>query len=131
MMSPNRKGSKVIPLRRKTCDSILHLFKDCPHRYDCPEQAEVFKSENTDYIVLFTGSKSDDMCLLTSEVRNSLILDSGCTSTLAGTQCINCFLDSLSPDELPIVRREPGVKNFRFGGGTTKKSLEVVQFPYN
>ena len=41
-----------------------------------------------------------------------------------------CFLDSLSPDELPIVRREPGVKNFRFGGGTTKKLLEVVQFPF-
>ena len=46
------------------------------------------KSENTDYIVLFTGSKSDDMCLSTSEVRNSLVLDSGCISTVAGTQCI-------------------------------------------
>ena len=27
------------------------------------------------------------------------------------------------------MRREPGVKNFQFGGGTTNKLLEVVQFP--
>ena len=69
------------------------------------------------------------MCLLTNEVRNSVVLDSGCTSTVAGINWINCFLDSLSPDELPTVRREPGVKNFRFGGGITKKSLDVVQSP--
>ena len=28
----NPKGSNGIPLRCKICDSILHLFKDCPHR---------------------------------------------------------------------------------------------------
>ena len=66
------------------------------------------------------------MCLLISDVRNSVVLDSGCTSTVAGTNWINCFLDSLSPNEIATVRREPGVKNFRFE--TTKKSLEVVQF---
>ena len=107
------------------CDSILHLFNDCPHRYDYPKQAEVFQSKNTDDVVLFTGSKSDDMCLLTIEATNSVVLDSGCTSTVAGTNWIN-FLDSLSPDEPAAVRREPGLKNFRFGGRTTKRSLEVV-----
>ena len=91
----DHKGSNEIPSRCKICDSILHLFKDCPHRYDCPEQAEVFQSENTDDTVLFTGSKSDDMCLLTSEARYSVVLDSGCTFTVAGTNRINCFLDSL------------------------------------
>ena len=69
------------------------------------------------------------MRLLTTEARNSVVLDSGWTSTVAGTKWINCFLDSLSPDGLTAVRREPGVRNFRFGGGTTIKALEVVQFP--
>ena len=78
---------------------------------------------------MFTGIKCDDKCLLTSEARNSVVLASGCTSTVAETNWIKRFLDSLSPDELAAVRREPGIKNFWFGGGTTKKSLEVVQFP--
>ena len=68
-------------------------------------------------------------CLLLSDARNSVVLESGCTSTVVGSNWINCFLDSLSPNELATVRKEPGVKNFRFGGGTSKKSLEVVQFP--
>ena len=125
----NPKGSNGIPLPCKICDSILHLFQDCPHRHNCPEQAEVFQSGKTDSAVLFTGSKSDGMCLLTSEARNSVLLHSGYTSTVAGTTWINCFVDSLSPHKLNTVRREPGVKNFRLGGGTTKKVLEVVQFP--
>ena len=125
----NPRGPNGIFLWCKICDSILHLFKDCPHRYDCPEQAKVFQSENTDDVVLFTCSKSDDMCLLTIEARNSVVPDSGCTSTVARTNWINCFLDSLSVDELSTVRMEPGVKNFRFGGVTTKKSWEIDQFP--
>ena len=123
-----KESNGIPPLRWKICDSFLHLFKDCPHRYDCPEQAEVFQSENTDNVVLFTGGKSD-VCLLTSEARNSVVLDSGCTSTVAGTNWITCFLESLSADELATVKREPWVKNFQFGCGTTKNSLAVVQFP--
>ena len=84
----NPKESNGILLWCKKCDSSLHLFKDCPNRYDCPEQPEVFQSENTYDVVLFTGSKSDDICLLTNEARNSVVLDSGCTSTVAGTNWI-------------------------------------------
>ena len=102
----NPEGSNGLPSRCKICHSILYQFRDCLHRYENPEQAEVFQSENTDDVVLFICSNSDVMCLLTSEAINSVVFYSGCISTVAGTNCIYCFLDGLSPDELAAVRRE-------------------------
>ena len=37
----NPKGSNGISVWGKICDSILHLFKHSPYRYDCPKQVKV------------------------------------------------------------------------------------------
>ena len=95
------------PLKCNTCESILHFAKDCPHSY-----ANLNKSESVPLkvSVLFTGQKKRrKMSVLLSESVHSAILDSGCSSTVAGEQWITCYLDSLTPDELVEVKRDPSV----------------------
>ena len=69
------------------------------------------------------------MCLLTSEARNAAVLDSGCSSNVAGKQWIKCFIDSLSEDKISQINEYRGHKIFKFGGGESKKSLGVIEFP--
>lgn len=111
----NPTGLNGKPLKCRVCESVLHLMRDCPHR-------------NDNNIVLFTGNKTDS-CLLMSESRNSAVLDSGCSSTVAGRTWIECFIQSLSDDEREKVERKSSNKSFKFGGGETKPSLEQVIFP--
>ena len=66
---------------------------------------------------------------LTSEVRNSTVLDSGCTSTVAGKLWIDCYLQSLSNDKLSRVVRKKSNKIFKFGSGETKQSMETITIP--
>ena len=60
---------------------------------------------------------------------HSAILDSGCSSTVAGEQWIACYLDSFTPDELAEVKREPSDTVFKFGGGEQIKSSEKLTLP--
>ena len=68
-------------------------MRDCPHK----------NHPNGENIILYTGASETEACLLTSEVRNSTVLDSGCTSTVAGKLWIDFYLQSLSNDELSRV----------------------------
>ena len=91
-------------------------MRDCPHK----------NHPNVENIILYTGASETEACLLTSEVRNSTVLDSGCTSTVAGKLWIDFYLQSLSNDELSRVNWEKSNKIFKFGGGETKQSMENI-----
>ena len=81
------------PLKCNICESILQFAKDCPHSY-----ADLNKSESVPQkvSVLFTGQKKEEISVLLSEFIHSGILDSGCSSTVAGKQWITCYLDSFT-----------------------------------
>ena len=88
--SKQRHGQKINPIgfngkpnKCKICESILHYAKDCPHKRPSEEN-----------ITLFIDPREEEMCLFTSEARNSAVLDSGCTSTVAGQSWINCYLQT-------------------------------------
>ena len=58
--------------------SILYFARHCPHkRYPVEEK-----------MTLFVGPKNEEMCLFTSEAKNSAVLNAGCTSTVAGKNWI-------------------------------------------
>ena len=89
-MTNQPKGFNGKPLKCKICESILHLIRDCPLK----------NHPNGENIILYTGTSKTGACLLTSEARNSAVLDSNCTSTVAGKLWNECYLQSLSNDEL-------------------------------
>ena len=121
----NPLGSNGTPIRCRICDSVLHLQKDCPHSYK--NLGRVYLTEElSEDIILFTGSIKQETCLLTYEARNATVLDSACTSTVAGTVWVDCFIDSLSDEEKSKVIRRPSSKLFKFGGGEKMRSKETM-----
>ena len=121
----NPNGYDGKPMRCKICESTMHLVKDCPHK---DESVYVAESDSSD-IILFTGNQKEEMSLLTKESLYSAVLDSGCSSTVAGKHWMSCYLESLSEDIMKLVKRKPGHKVFKFGGNEIKKSIEVVEIP--
>ena len=65
----------------------MHLMKDCPYSNSRVPYL-TYETESSEPVVLFTGGTKNDMCLLTYESRNSAVLDSGCSSTVAGKKWI-------------------------------------------
>ena len=123
----NPIGFNGKPMRCRICDSVCHLMRYCPHNERNKEQkAYVADAED---IVLYTGHVREDLCLLVKEAKNSAVLDSACTSTVAGTTWMQCFIDTLSPEARSSIKREAGSKIFKFGGGEICKSIESVEFP--
>ena len=59
-----------------------------------------------------------------SEAFNHALLDSGCTSTVCGTDWINCYLDSLSDRLKSKVKRSEANNSFKFGAGGVMKSIK-------
>ena len=66
---------------------------------------------------------------LTNEARNCAVLDSGCSSTVAGKLWMDCYLESLPKDDISKVIKEKSSKTFKFGGGEVKTSTETITFP--
>ena len=60
---------------------------------------------------------------------NAAVLDSACSSTVAGENWINCYLDTLTDDEQRLVKKRPSSTVFRFGGGERLQSNGRVTFP--
>ena len=87
----NPDGPDGQPLRCLSCDSVRHLVKQCPHSYENMARQKVEKA------VLFTGNKPQETLVLLAESANSAVLDSACTSTVAGEIWMNCTWTHLTP----------------------------------
>ena len=86
-------------------------------------------TEDTESEITLFIEEKEERCLLTSEARSAAVLDSGSSSTVSGTQWMQCYLDSLPSDKLSQIRKYEGRKVFKFGGKETKKSVEIVEIP--
>ncbi|CAG2190172.1 unnamed protein product [Mytilus edulis] len=123
--SINSNGPDGLPLRCLSCDSIRRLVKQCPHSYENMDKA----NQGVEKAVLFTGNKSQEALVLLTESANSAILDSACTSTVAGETWMKCYLDSLDSSIREKVVENPSETLFKFGGGTVLQSTKKVTFP--
>ena len=78
----------------------MHFARYCPHSTkNIGKPVTVFESgdvDNMEKAVLFTGGKVDALNILAAESMNAAVLDSACSSTVAGENWINCYLDTLS-----------------------------------
>ena len=117
----NPLGPDGKPLKCVICESIFHFAKKCPDSYENREKLEE--------ACLFTGNKLNEIQVLLSESINAAVLDSACSSTVAGDKWMQCYVDSLSTQKRDRIIREQSDTIFRFGGGQKLKSKEKVTFP--
>ncbi|KAG1685087.1 Acidic leucine-rich nuclear phosphoprotein 32 family member A [Nymphon striatum] len=75
------------------------------------------------------GNKSHEALVLLTESANSAVLDSACTSTVAGETLMKCYLDSLDPSIREKIVETPSDTLFKFGGGTVLQSTKKVTIP--
>lgn len=122
----NPAGPDGSPLKCLICESIFHFARMCPDSYENMGRQVKIKEEEA---VLFTGTKTEEMRNLTSESMNAAVLDSACSSTVAGQKWMDCYLDTLSRAELSQVHKQASDTIFKFGGGTKLKSKGSITFP--
>ena len=82
------------------------------------------QSSNPENIAYFAN-----LGLLGVEASNKGIIDSGCSSTVAGEEWLNTYLDALSEHKKVDVVYRNSNKWFKFGGGELLKSLKQVELP--
>ncbi|XP_071118367.1 uncharacterized protein [Haliotis cracherodii] len=123
----NPIGHDGRPLRCKVCESVYHFIKDCPDSYENMEKRK-FQDKQEEF-VLFTGNKGEELQVLVNESLNSAVLDSACSSTVAGEAWMNCYIDTLEDDKVRQVNRTKSDSIFKFGGGRLLKSIAKVTFP--
>ena len=76
--------------------------------------------------MLFTSYKIEEIQTLLNESMKAAILDSACSSTVAGKIWMKCYLDTLSEEkQQQQVTRCEIETIFKFGGGTRMKSISM------
>ena len=125
----NPLGPDGYPLKCSSCESIRHLLKDCPDSYENMQKKVLMSDSKEEEAVLFTGNKQQETQVLMSEALGAAILDSACSSTVAGQSWMTCYLDMLEEERKMDVTRSKSNAVFRFGGGERLKSMEKVTIP--
>lgn len=138
----NPLGPDGSPLTCKSCGSFRHLIRDCPDSWEnlsktksvnqneCENNGSSKQTEgSTEYGVLFTGNDKSGTVHLGREARACAVLDSACSSTVCGQNWLTDYLETLSDSDRNKVSVNPGVRVFKFGGGTKLKSKAEYVLP--
>ena len=71
----------------------------------------------------------DNICMLVGETFGLAVIDTGCPKTVAGTDWLDVYLDSLSSKDRNHIRSKRSSNRFRFGDGQMYKSRKRVTIP--
>ena len=94
------------------CESKFHWVRDCPDAYE----SQNFNAErSTETISLFQSPNHDvdQMRVFVGETLSCAVLDSGCTQTVCGKTCLDCYTDSLMDEN--VIAEKPSTSAFKFG----------------
>ena len=125
----NPLGSDGRPIRCRTCDSIAHLVRDCPHANSFPQaNMAVYEDSDSyqDLVCLYSVQESHQFL---AEASDSIVLDTGCTATVCGQEWLDVYLASLSEREKSSVNIVPSSKIFKFGAGGRVSSEGMCVIP--
>ena len=122
---PHSWESMDVQALKKQLNKKVHLTEDLeqiskdeenpPHFSEIPHNLAYDPDNEAENIVLFTRNKNE-MKVLTRESASQGVLDSGCTSIVAGDLWLKTYLDMLPENLLKEVRRLDSRKRFQFGG---------------
>lgn len=109
--------------RCHNCGSVFHYASRCPKRiYEVKTENE--EEDGECYLTIDRGSRK-----LVGESFNYAVLDSACSSTVCGIDWMDCYLETLSVDDMKKVKEEESSMSFKFGDGSRVKSLKKITFP--
>ena len=128
----NRKGPDGKRFTCFKCGSENHFSKGCPNKKQRDESVNFCEQTEAerrgDYIIL--AASEGELSTFTWEARGSAALDSCCSSTVAGNNWFEMYMEDLSEDEKNLVEGpfESG-KVFRFGNDGKLESLGQYKIP--
>ena len=143
------RGRKINPLdasgqasRCLICDSRYHWARECPRAYENCED-ETYQTENyvTDVeneVVQLTllndatvdsGDYKKKLSVLVGESLGSIVLDTGCSTTVCGEDWLAHYMDTLSDKEWASIKEEPTRTTFKFGDGKNFHSVQRLVLP--
>ena len=67
--------------------------------------------------------------LMSEDCRGRAVLDTACNKDVCGESWLSAYMDSLDEEMLSKVKKFPGYRTFKFGGGEKLKSLAEVELP--
>ena len=115
------------------CGSKLHWARNCQHAYDRQQSLyssqECYEEEEVQVTLLAEGSESSNMDILLGETIGCVLLDSGCSKTVCGTQWFQCFIETLSAVQINSVQYMKSSSVYRFGDGNRVTAVKAVNFP--
>lgn len=123
----NPDGPDGKPLTCRACGSYRHLLRDCPDSWE--NMSKVNVTESDEHVVLFTGYNKQEVTQLGVEAGNCAVLDSACTSNVCGEDWMENYVASLDSRDRATVIHHTGSRVFKFGGGTTLKSVGEYDIP--
>ena len=94
-VSPHNKDGEIT--KCNVCGSIHHWMKSCPDSYK--NQIKIKDEPNITLI-------GECMDKLIGETISMAVLDSGCIKTVCSKTWLNCYLESLTSEELHSIKRE-------------------------
>ena len=125
----NPKGKDGQPMLCKSCGSFRHFVEKCPDSHENKGTGNIFLTEDVEdnseveRYVLFTSDR-EEISKFTSEAINSAALDTCCTTTVAGKNWINIYLESLPDQSKELVKGPlPSLKTFK---GVNQGTLPAI-----
>lgn len=130
----NPLGSDGLPLRCHTCDSMNHLYANCPDKEfvkfsETEEDCSLFYSDEAVNKIVLYCEKNNDVQQLTKEASQCAVLDSGCTSTVCGRKWFSDYVATLPDNEAAEITHRASSKVFKFGSGEENKSSGCYRIP--
>jgi hypothetical protein len=127
------------PTKCSICSSIMHWWKDCPHKSEdvkyTEEQDDLENKEIADVeecnITLFTENIENVFHtetvekVFSVETKNAAVIDTACTRTVCGDKWLNNFIESTKDDVRTVYSRKP----FKFGDGNIVYSYSKATLP--
>ena len=141
--SPRRQNNPVGPdgqvSRCRICDSRFHWARQCPDSYESIENGldgdgNSDRKSSDEQLTLFVAYTNDENSCekVNNLVRESYgcgLLDTGCMRTVAGSEWIQNYIESLTTHDRMLVTEVPSSASFTFGDGRSYRSVKSVTLP--
>ncbi len=106
----NPPGLGGEPTKCFTCGSVDHWARECTKKEEASE-------DQGDVQLTLLADCVDRREKLMSEALGSIVLDSGCSTTVCGKDWLQAYVDTLSPQDVKLIKEETSETSFKFGDG--------------
>ena len=116
-----------------SCGSEQHWSRACPKKKhfedDAYNFADNFYGQDEEVALVAFEVFETKVREFSTETIGHVLLDSGCSRTVCGTEWFKTFMDTLPESELHRVKTSSSNSVFRFGDGNSLKSIKSVTMP--